>query len=95
MATEQPGKYDEALRLLRAGKTQEADDLLSKLRTVEAQAAAARGEPPEPAQPRKPEEVILDTFKAIHNLLGTSPALTALMHELEDVLGEKPPAATS
>ncbi len=72
--------------LLNAGKVAEAAALLAgvadpaAIKRAEAEAAAP------PAPPRAPNEVILDLFKGVHQLLGNSPALVPLINELAEVL---------
>ena len=93
MATESGDSLSAASALLKAGKTTEADQMITRLDQAAKAAAGAGAEPPEPAQPRKPEEVIVDIFTAIHSILGTSPALVPLIAELKDVLKPAAPAA--
>ncbi len=53
---------------------------------------AAKKEPPKPAAPEKPrtvQEVTSDIFKAIHSLLGNSPALTPLINEYNELVTPK------
>ena len=88
MATESGDSLSAASALLKAGKTTEADQMIPRIDAdPKATAAAAAGQV-EPPQPRTPEQVITDLFTAIHNLLGTSPALTPLINELKDIWAE-------
>ncbi len=98
MATPDPNAtaLQQARALLRDGKTQEADDLLSKAIVTSTAAGKLPAALEEPKQPRKPEEIILDLFQGVHQLLGTSPALVPLIAELREVLAppaEKPAAS--
>ena len=88
IAEKQAALIKQARALMKANKAQEADDLLAQ-----ADSLTATPEATEPAQPRKPEEVIVDLFTAIHSILGTSPALVPLIAELKDVLKPAAPAA--
>jgi polyhydroxyalkanoate synthesis regulator phasin len=46
----------------------------------------AAAEPEKPKEPRTVNEVLLDFAKAVHSLLGNSPALVPLIGELEDLV---------
>jgi hypothetical protein len=46
----------------------------------------AAAEPEKPKEPRTINEVLLDFAKAVHSLLGNSPALVPLIAELEETL---------
>lgn len=69
-------------------------DVLGAKTVIDGIAEAAAKEPPKPAAPEKPrtvQEVTSDIFKAIHSLLGNSPALTPLINEYNELV--KPPEA--
>jgi hypothetical protein len=78
-------------------------DHLGKGDVVAAKAAAAQtpgaapavAKPAAPPKPRTFPEVVLDTFKGVHNLLGTNPALLPLINELAEIVAELTPPPTS
>ena len=69
-------------------------DLVGAQNIINGAIEAASKEPPKPVAPEKPrtvQEVTSDIFKAIHSLLGNSPALTPLINEYNELV--KPPEA--
>ena len=72
--------------LLNQGKAAEAAKFLADIAGPGTTGELNNAKPPEPVPPRKPEEVILDLFKGVHQLLGNSPALVPLINELTEVL---------
>jgi hypothetical protein len=72
--------FVEALKLLREGKVQEADDLLAK-----GIADASKAEPAAviPPPPRDPAEIVTDLARAIVEHLGSPAPLKALLDELD------------
>lgn len=81
--------------LLGKGLLQEASKFLAELGGETPAPATPPKEPEPPPEPRKPNEVIVDAFKAVHALLGNNPALDEIIAELEAVLTPPPtpPAA--
>lgn len=74
----------QAQALMREGKIQEADDLLSKqIAEDEKTAAEASAAEPAPVAPRTPEEIVHAFFTEIVHHLGSTPRLAALMAEFE------------
>ena len=74
------------LALLREGKTQAADDLLTTHHVAARDAEnLAAGLPAEPPPPRLPEEIIMAFFEAVTALLGTPGKLEVLLAELKAV----------
>jgi hypothetical protein len=72
--------------LLRAGKVQEADDLLGvHIAAAPAAPGAAAPAPAPPAPPRPATSVITDIFDTIHLLLGAPPQLENLLGELKSI----------
>ncbi len=74
-------------------------DLAGAQNIIDGAIKAAAAEPAKPAAPEKPrtvQEVTSDIFKAIHSLLGNSPALTPLINEYNELVAppetEEPPA---
>lgn len=66
--------------LLREGKVQEADDLVSKqIVSEQAAAAAAAGEPPPPETPPTAEESLIALLDAAVTHLGSPPRLVYLL----------------
>jgi len=79
-------------KLLAAGDTVGATKLLAGVAGLKLDDADLKpAEPVKPPEPRAPQIIILDIFRAIHQLLGNSPALVPLINEFEE--GVKPPAA--
>jgi len=85
------------MALSRSEKTQ-LDNLLNKgdlagaaaILNAKVPAGAKPGDPPAPPppppEPRDPKYVIMDLFRSIHQLLGNSPAMVALINELDELV---------
>ena len=78
--------------LLNKGDLDGAAKLMRSIAGPEKAGDGAEAEPAKPPEPRKPEAIMIDLFKGIHQLLGNSPALVPLIHELEEVLTPPAPA---
>jgi hypothetical protein len=87
MATADPDALAQVRKLMREGKVQEADDLLSKhmAATPQAQAAAAAAAA-EPAPPRDYDTVLHELLTAVVDKLGNHPALEKLLEELKAIV---------
>lgn len=82
----------QAQELLKAGRVQDAADLMAgHQRELEDEAAAAAGKPREPRPPRSPGEVIGELLASIVAHLGNRPEHVALLDEFH-AGAEKPPA---
>ena len=68
-----------AVELIREGKQQEADDLLTNFKEAEA-AKPAPDDPPPP--PRTAQDIVKDIFNELVTHLGSPPSLVALYKEL-------------
>lgn len=77
--------------LLNSGKTDEAAKLLAGVAARDITDAAAAAEVTKNKVPRTVVAVELDIFKAVHALLGNSPALVPLINEFEELITQ--PAA--
>ena len=76
---------DQVQKLLREGKTQEADDLIA----AHKEQLAAMPEPgAAPAPPRSDKEIVNDFLVELVHHLGSPPALVTLLVELEAVLAK-------
>ncbi len=79
--------------LLAKGDVDGASAILEGVKKAAAEQAA---KPAAPEKPRTVQEVTSDIFKAIHSLLGNSPALTPLINEYNELVAppetEEPPA---
>jgi hypothetical protein len=74
----------EAVALLREGKVQEADDLLSKHGRELLSASGTGAAVSEPAPPpRAPNVILLDFGRELVSHLGSPPALVHLLQEFE------------
>jgi hypothetical protein len=70
--------------LLAKGKIAEATAAAKELAAANPAVTAAADAPKEPPPPRPLNAILLDVVKSIHSLLGNSPALVPLVHELEE-----------
>jgi hypothetical protein len=76
----------QAQALMREGKVQEADDLLTQglaASSVEAGSQTAAAAAPTP--PRAVPSILTDIFDTIHSLLGAPPQLEGLLTELKSI----------
>jgi hypothetical protein len=86
----------EASKLLKLGKVQEADDILTAAATLPANVAAgaagstAPEDPPPPPPPRNPQAIITDLFTHLVSRAGNPPALEALLRELDQAVSPPP-----
>lgn len=81
----------QAQDFLKAGKVQEAADLLLVYQhELEDAAAAAAGQPKPPRAPRAPLVVLTDMLRALVAHLGNRPEHVELLDELEKSAGRKP-----
>lgn len=71
--------------LMREGKVQEADDLITQHQAATAAAAAATQEVTPPA-PREPNAIIADALNVLVGLAGNPEPLVKLLEELFTVL---------
>jgi len=73
--------------LLKEGKVQEADDLLTRLEAADAEkSGAAAAKPVEPPPPRAPNLVLMELLSELVAHLGNKPAHEVLLEELKAVL---------
>jgi hypothetical protein len=78
--------------LLAQGKIAEALAAAKELAAADPAVTAAADAPKEPPPPRELNAIVLDLFKGVHSLLGNSPALVPLIHELEENVAPPEPA---
>lgn len=85
MASDNLDTIKRASALLREGRVQEADDLLTaSARQIAAEASP--GVPPPPPAPREPLQVVYAMLALIGAHLGNPPGLSRLVDELASVL---------
>jgi len=82
-----PKNIADVRALLKEGKVQEADDLLTILAAADAEkVGAAAAKPAEPPPPRSPDLVMMELFSELISHLGNKPAHEVLLEELKAVL---------
>lgn len=73
-----------ALRLMREGRVQDADDLLAgHARDLAAESAGAGAAPEPPPPPRAVNAILLDFAHALYELMGSPAALQGFIQELD------------
>ncbi len=81
-----PKNIADVRALLKAGKVQEADDLLTILAAADADKAdAAAAVDAEPPPPRAPNLVLMELLSELVSQLGNKPTHEALLEELKAV----------
>ncbi len=81
-----PKNIADVRALLKEGKVQEADDLLTIIEAADAErAGAAAAKPAAPPRPRAPNLVLMELLSELVAHLGNKPAHEALLEELRAV----------